>query len=48
MFESVMRSRIVDRMNLMSGFDSALKRAEFFLQYQPQLCLADSSLERVY
>lgn len=44
-FESVMRSRIVDRMNLMSGFDSALKRAEFFLQYQPQLCLADSSLE---
>ncbi len=45
LFENFMRSRIMDRMTLMNAFEGALERAEFFLQYQPQLRLADSSLE---
>lgn len=45
MFESFMRSRAVDRMTLINAFQGSLERAEFFLQYQPQLCLADDGLE---
>ena len=45
MFETVMRSRILDRMTLTSSFQDSLQRSEFFLEYQPQLRLGDGALE---
>ena len=40
-----MRSRIVERMTLTNAFQRALRDGEFFLEYQPQVRLADGSLE---
>ena len=44
MFETVMRSRILDRMTLVNSFQDSLQRGEFFLEYQPQLRLSDGAL----
>jgi diguanylate cyclase (GGDEF)-like protein len=44
-FETVMRSRIIDRMTMTSSLQGSLQRDEFFLEYQPQLRLADGVLE---
>jgi diguanylate cyclase (GGDEF)-like protein len=44
-FETVMRSRIVERMALMNSFPGSLHRGEYTLDYQPQLRLSDGSLE---
>jgi diguanylate cyclase (GGDEF)-like protein len=44
-FEAFMRSRIIDRMTLMNSFQGSLQRSEFFLEYQPQIRLADGQLE---
>jgi diguanylate cyclase (GGDEF)-like protein len=44
-FETFMRSRIIDRMALMNSFQGSLQRSEFFLEYQPQIRLADGELE---
>ncbi|HLH27674.1 MAG TPA: bifunctional diguanylate cyclase/phosphodiesterase, partial [Acidimicrobiales bacterium] len=40
-FESSMRSRMLDRLEITSGFRWALGRSEFFLQYQPIVSLTD-------
>jgi diguanylate cyclase (GGDEF)-like protein len=44
-FQTSMRSRILDELTLRGSFADALQSSEFFLQYQPQLCLRDGSLE---
>jgi EAL domain-containing protein (putative c-di-GMP-specific phosphodiesterase class I) len=44
-FEAVMRSRLTDRLALVNGFQGSLERAEFFLEYQPQLRLSDGTLQ---
>ncbi len=44
-FQSFMRSRVIDRLMLMNAFQGSLQRREFFLEYQPQHSLADGALE---
>jgi diguanylate cyclase (GGDEF)-like protein len=44
-FETQMRARIVDRMVIANAFQSSLRDGRFYLQYQPQVLLADGSLE---
>ena len=44
-FETIMRTRIVHRMQLRSAFPDALRREEFQLVYQPQISLRDESLQ---
>lgn len=43
-FRSSMRSRMLERLDLTSGFRWALGRSEFFLQYQPIVSLVDREL----
>jgi diguanylate cyclase len=43
-FQSEMRSRMLERLELTSGFRGALERSEFILRYQPIFSLADSRL----
>jgi diguanylate cyclase len=43
-FRSSMRSRMLERLDLTSGFRWALGRSEFFLEYQPIVSLADQRL----
>jgi diguanylate cyclase (GGDEF)-like protein len=43
-FQSAMRSRMLERLELTNGFRGALDRSEFFLQYQPIFSLADRRL----
>jgi diguanylate cyclase (GGDEF)-like protein len=45
LFEPRMRSRLLDRIAITNSFDGALARDEFHLEYQPQISLADGSLE---
>ncbi len=44
-FEPSMRSRIIDRLALMNSFQGSLEEGQFFLEYQPQIRLADDQLE---
>jgi diguanylate cyclase (GGDEF)-like protein len=44
-FESQMRSQLIDRLAMTSAFRGSLKRDEFFLEYQPQISLVDGTLE---
>jgi diguanylate cyclase (GGDEF)-like protein len=44
-FEPSMRSRIIDRLALMNSFQGSLEESQFFLEYQPQIRLADDELE---
>lgn len=44
-FESAMRSRLIDRMTLINSFRGSLDNTEFFLEHQPQYCLADGHPE---
>jgi diguanylate cyclase (GGDEF)-like protein len=44
-FQASMRSRLLERLELTSGFQGALERGEFFLQYQPIISLADNRLK---
>jgi diguanylate cyclase len=44
-FESQMRSRVLDRIAMTNAFQGSLERSEFFLEYQPQVSLADGALE---
>jgi diguanylate cyclase (GGDEF)-like protein len=44
-FEPRMRSRLEDRVAITNAFQGAIERGEFFLEYQPQVSLADGSLE---
>jgi diguanylate cyclase len=44
-FESQMRSRLIDRIAMTNAFLGSLERDEFFLEYQPQISLLDGSLE---
>ncbi|MBV8461840.1 MAG: EAL domain-containing protein, partial [Acidimicrobiales bacterium] len=43
-FESSMRSRMLERLEMTNGFRWALGRSELFLQYQPIVSLSDWSL----
>jgi EAL domain-containing protein (putative c-di-GMP-specific phosphodiesterase class I) len=43
-FESSMRSRMLERLEMTNGFRWALGRSEFFLQYQPIVSLSDRRL----
>jgi diguanylate cyclase (GGDEF)-like protein len=43
-FQSSMRSRMLERLDLTNGFRWALGRSEFFLQYQPIVSLSDNKL----
>ncbi len=43
-FQSSMRSRMLERLDLTNGFRWALGRSEFFLQYQPIVSLSDNRL----
>jgi diguanylate cyclase (GGDEF)-like protein len=43
-FESSMRSRMLERLEMTNGFRWALGRSEFFLQYQPIVSLSDRHL----
>lgn len=44
-FQTSMRSRMLERLDLTSGFRWALGRSEFFLQYQPIVSLSDNRLQ---
>ena len=44
-FQPSMRSRMVERLDMTTGFRWALGRSEFFLQYQPILSLPDRQLQ---
>jgi diguanylate cyclase (GGDEF)-like protein len=44
-FESQMRSRVLDRIAMTNAFQGSLERSEFFVEYQPQISLADGALE---
>ncbi|MGH8888629.1 MAG: putative bifunctional diguanylate cyclase/phosphodiesterase [Acidothermaceae bacterium] len=44
-FEPRMRSRLEDRVAITNAFHGAIERGEFFLEYQPQISLADGDLE---
>ena len=44
-FETSMRSRVVERLELSNSMRGALERSEFFLQYQPHFSLHDGHLE---
>ena len=43
-FESSMRSRLLERLELTGGFRGSLERSEFFLDYQPIFSLGDRRL----
>jgi EAL domain-containing protein (putative c-di-GMP-specific phosphodiesterase class I) len=43
-YQSSMRSRMLERLDLTNGFRWALGRSEFFLQYQPIISLSDNRL----
>jgi diguanylate cyclase (GGDEF)-like protein len=43
-FETSMRSRMLERLEMTNGFRWALSRSEFFLHYQPIISLSDSRL----
>ena len=43
-FQPAMRSRLVDRLEITSGFRGSLQRSEFFLEYQPIYSLADRTV----
>ncbi|HXW39150.1 MAG TPA: diguanylate cyclase, partial [Acidimicrobiales bacterium] len=43
-FKSSMRSRMLERLEMTSGFRWALGRSEFFIQYQPIVSLSDRQL----
>ena len=43
-FQTSMRSRMLERLDLTNGFRWALGRSEFFLQYQPIISLSDNRL----
>ncbi len=43
-FQTSMRSRMLERLDLTNGFRWALGRSEFFLQYQPIVSLSDNRL----
>ncbi len=45
LFETAMRSRLVDRITLTNAFQPALRNNEFYLEFQPQVRLVDGSLE---
>ncbi len=44
-FESQMRSQLIDRIAMTTAFRGSLERNEFFLEYQPQISLVDGALE---
>ncbi len=44
-FEPRMRSRLEERIAITDAFHGAIERGEFSLEYQPQISLADGSLE---
>ena len=44
-FQTSMRARMLERLDLTNGFRWALGRSEFFLQYQPIVSLADNRLQ---
>ena len=44
-FESQMRSQLIDRLAMTNAFRGSLERDEFFLEYQPQISLVDGALE---
>lgn len=44
-FESAMRSRLVEKMALLNSFPGSLGLGQFFLEYQPQVDLATGRLE---
>ncbi|HEY5453931.1 MAG TPA: EAL domain-containing protein [Acidothermaceae bacterium] len=44
-FESQMRSQLIDRLAMTNAFRGSLERDEFFLEYQPQISLVDGTLE---
>ena len=46
-FQSSMRSRMLERLDLTNGFRWALGRSEFFLQYQPIVSLSDNRLRGI-
>jgi EAL domain-containing protein (putative c-di-GMP-specific phosphodiesterase class I) len=43
-FQPSMRSRLVDRLEMTSGFRGSLQRSEFFLEYQPIYSLDDRTV----
>jgi EAL domain-containing protein (putative c-di-GMP-specific phosphodiesterase class I) len=44
-FQTAMRSRVVERLELTNSLRGALERSEFYLQYQPHFSLHDGHLE---
>ena len=44
-FQSEMRTKVLERLELTGGFRGALERSEFILQYQPIFSLADNRLK---
>lgn len=44
-FQTSMRSRVIERMELNNSLRGALERAEFYIQYQPYFSLRDGRLE---
>ncbi|SDI96201.1 diguanylate cyclase (GGDEF) domain-containing protein [Frankineae bacterium MT45] len=44
-FETSMRLRLVDELNVTNSFQSSLDGGHFFLQYEPQVSLTDGRLE---
>lgn len=44
-FETAMRSRLVEKMALINYFPGSLRREQFYLDYQPQVDLATGGLE---
>ena len=44
-FQTSMRARMLERLDLTNGFRWALGRSEFFLQYQPIVSLSDNRLQ---
>ena len=45
LFETSMRSRLLEKTTIVSCFPAGLQRAEFVLEYQPQFALRDGRLE---
>jgi diguanylate cyclase (GGDEF)-like protein len=45
LFETAMRSRVLERTTLTNSFQHALQNSEFFIEYQPQVRLADGVLD---
>ena len=44
-FQTFMRSRLVEKMTLINYFPGSMRRGEFFLEYQPQIALGSDRLE---